>query len=282
MEKIAKFFTSLGTFWTVFAAFPPAAQAFYSVAAVAFLVVGGMFIRQFSITSTELKSSGENAALEKKAVGGDPVAIVELSLSSSPRALELLSSVLDNNPRDEIRKVAAQALANLKGPARITSLGACLAREKWEVAAACAQGLGRSRDPLAVPYLIRALELNVDWLVAQKSAEALGLFPASPRVSEALVGALDIGHFPAEAAKQSLVNQGSSAVPNLTAYVAQDHPTEGLLLAVKALGLIGDSGAVQALKQLRDRAQASNETQQSKDQLIAAVNESIRRCGGTP
>jgi hypothetical protein len=281
MEKFAAFFKNLGAFWTVIAAFPPGAQAFYSLAALVFLVIFSMFIRQYSITSTLLKTSSETAMLEKKSLGGDPTAILELSLSDSPRALEVLSTVLGSNPRDDIRKVAAQALANLKDPERITSLGVCLEREKWEVAAACAEALGRSRDPRAIPYLIHALELNVDWLVAQKSAEALGFFPASPRVTAALITALDIGSFPGKAAKQSLVGEGAGAVAQLTEYVLGDHPVEGIQLGVEALGSIGEPSAADALKRLRDRVSNGSDAQNRKDQLITVINQAIRRCGGT-
>jgi len=282
MERLPNFFSALGSFWTVVAAFPPGAQAFYSFAALVLLVIGGMFIRQYSVTSTMLKTSSATAQLERKSLGGDTAAILELSISDSPRALEVLSTVLGSNVSDNVRKVAAQALANLKDPERVTSLGACLQREKWEVAAACAQGLGRSRDERAIPYLIRALELNVDWLVAQKSAEALGFFPASPRVTAALVAALDIGSFPGEAAKQSLVNEGAGAVPHLTEYMLGHRSPAGLQLAVDAVGLIGDSGAIPALKQLRDRVKSGGEEQRRKDQLGTAIDRAIQRCGGAP
>ncbi|MEO7419044.1 MAG: HEAT repeat domain-containing protein [Thermoanaerobaculia bacterium] len=280
MEKIESFLKSLGAFWAVVAAFPPGARAFYSVSGALFLVVAGMFIRQYSITSTNLTTSSATAALERKSLGGDPSAIVELSLTDSPRVVEVISTVLASSPRDDVRKVAAQALANVRDPAKITALGECLQREKWEVAAACAQGLGRSRDDRAIPYLVRALELNVDWLVAQKSAEALGFFPASPRVLSALVAALDIGSFPAEAAKQSLVNHGTPAVPYLVEFIATDHSLEALQLGTEALGLIGDPKAVGPLTDLRARVQDRREEQRWKDQLIAAIDQAIRRCRG--
>jgi HEAT repeat protein len=191
----------------------------------------------------------------------------------------LLSSVLANSPREEVRKIAAEALGNIKDPARINSLGECLQKEKWQVAAACAQALGRSRDVRAIQYLVRALELNVDWLVAQKSAEALGFFPASPRVTLALVGALDLGSFPAEAAKQSLVNQGVEAVSYLTVFISNDHSLAGLQSAADALGLIGAPVASEPLRALRNRLPGIAGDQRQKDQLAGAIDLAIHRCG---
>jgi hypothetical protein len=114
--------------------------------------------------------------LKKKARSGDEQAITELSLSGSSDAYDVLSSILEKNPQDKVRESAANALVNVTDSRKVELLGKTLLSEKWLVAAACAQVLGRTRDPASIPYLIRGIELHVDWLVAQKCAEALSYY----------------------------------------------------------------------------------------------------------
>ena len=124
---------------------------------------------------------------------------------------------------------------------------------QWEIAARCAQALGRSGDETAIPYLIQALKLDVDWLVSQKSAEALGFFSASEAITRVLMVALNRGSFQGEAAKQSLVSQGEFAVPFLLENLKKTTSYEGFTMTVQVLGLIGDKEAVSSLAGARQR-----------------------------
>lgn len=103
--------------------------------------------------------------LEKKARAGLSDAMIQLSLSGSPRAFDILASVAQTNPKEEIREEAISAIVNLDDNRKISLLGSILKKEKWQIAASCAQALGRSGDEAAIPYLIQALKLDVDWLI---------------------------------------------------------------------------------------------------------------------
>lgn len=191
--------------------------------------------------------------LEKKARAGLPEAMVQLSLSGSPKAFDILASVVRTNPDEKVRMEAISALVNLEDERKIALLGSVLQNEKWEIAARCAQALGRSGDETAIPFLIRALKLNVDWLVSQKSAEGLGFFKASEGITRVLIIALNRGSFQGEAAKQSLVSQGGFAVPFLLENLKKTTSYEGFRTTVQILGLIGDNGAVSSLAAARER-----------------------------
>jgi hypothetical protein len=235
----------------------------------------GRYLTKPSVPATRAVPSTEDlhsflAALELKARAGDEEAIAELSLSGDPRAFDVLASLLENSPQEKIRESVANAFANLSDPRRIPLLGNTLVSEKWMVAAACAQTLGRSKDPAAVPYLLRALQLNVDWLVTQKSAEALGFFPATEATTKALIKTLNRGSFEGQAAKQSLVRQGSDAVSALIENL--DHATsfEGLAFTMQALAIIGDQRAIPALEATQRKIETTDSP--AKTQLQCEVS----------
>jgi hypothetical protein len=204
-------------------------------------------LEQVHSQATQTVAPEATPDLEKEARAGSPEAMMQLSLSGSPNAFSILASVIRTNPDDRVRMEAVSALVNLEDERKIALLGGILQREKWEIAARCAQALGRSGDEAAIPYLMQALKLDVDWLVSQKSAEALGFFTASEAITRVLMVALNRGSFQGEAAKQSLVSQGQFAVPFLLENLKKTSSYEGFRLTVQVLGLIGDKGAVASL-----------------------------------
>jgi HEAT repeat protein len=219
---------------------------------------------------------GDQANVEmmvRAARSGNPGAMTELSLSAYPKAFDVLASVLKNDARESSREACANALANLDDPRKIPLLGDTLVSEKWQVAAACAQALGRSGDAAAVPYLLRALQMRVDWLVAQKSAEALGYFQPTEAITRALVKALNRGSFEGQAAKQSLLRHGSASVPALIGNLGQMQSPEGLLFTIQALGILGDQRAVGPLEEARQRIDAMNST--AKPDLQSEVSNAL-------
>lgn len=261
MEKVANFFKALGDSAEVVGNFPLWFKVVCLFSAIYLLPFGGLFIYFYARSSALLKNSAALSALEKKALAGDSSAMVELSFSDSPRAFEIIASVIRSNPQDETRQNAVVALSNINNPRKIEVLGDTLLAEKWLVAAACAQSLGRSSNPAAVPYLVRALELRIDWVVAQKSAEALGNFPPSETVARALVAAMNEGEstFEAEAAKQSLVKFGPYSVPFLIENLASSTSGQGLEQTIHALRILGPADApkvIQALNSVKVRVNA--------------------------
>jgi HEAT repeat protein len=213
------------------------------------------------------------AALLRQARSGNAEAMTELSLSDYPQKFEVLAAVLETNPQEAIREAAVNGLANLNDQRKIPLLGHTLVSEKWLVAAACAQALGRSRDAAAVPYLMRALQLRVDWLVAQKSAEALGYFEPTEAITKSLVKALNNGSFEGQAAKQSLVLHGRSSVPPLIENLSRAQSSEGLRFTIQALGIIGDQRAVSALEEMQHKIGAMNST--AKQDLQSDVSDAL-------
>jgi HEAT repeat protein len=210
------------------------------------------------------------SALEKKALFGDAQAMLELSFSDSPRSFEILSSVLRTNPQDEVRQQAVFALANIKDRRKVAVLGETLVAEKWLVAGSCAEALGRSGDPAAVPYLLKALELHIDWVVAQKSAAALGNFDPNPTIARALIRALNEreSSFEAEAAKQSLVKFGSFSLPYLIDSLKSSTSSQGLSEGIHAIRLIGAGDAAVSI--------ASLESTRTRIPLLTALDEKAR------
>lgn len=283
MGKIMDIVTSVTDFTSVFRHFPNWYQIVFYFTVIQFLIVGGFFIHFHSITTERLKQSSALSTLEAASLAGNSQSMVELSFSPSTKSYEILSSVIQANPDPEIRKNAVHAISNLKDKRKITLLGQVLTTEKWEVAAACAEALGRSRDNAAVPYLVKALEINVDWLVAQKSAEALGLLDPSGESLRVLVNALNRGSFQGEAAKQSLVSHGEIAVPVLLENLRTTKSTEGLKFTVEVLSLVGKKSLVPALEEASQRVDSFDLEDKWKLQLkeeIAMSIESLRRRGG--
>jgi HEAT repeat protein len=219
--------------------------------------------------------------LEQLARSGDPQAMIELSLSASPRAFDVLSSVLRISSEEKTRVAAVHAIANLADDRKIPLLGEILVTEKWSVAAACAQALGRSRSKASIPYLIKALRLKVDWVVAQKSAEALGFLEPTEQALRTLVRSLnDEGHFEAEAAKQSLVTHGNVSVPALLDNLSRTVSYNGLLLTIQALEAIGDERAIPGLGRIHRRIDEMTFEDRWKEKLKTAVSDAIETIKG--
>ncbi len=266
----------------VFGNFPNWYQVVFYISAVQFLIVGGLFIHYHSITTERIKQSSALSALENKSLSGDSQSMLELSFSESTKKYEILSSVIQSNPDAKTRQSAVQAISNLKDKRKITLLGQVLTTEKWEVAAACAEALGRSRDNAAIPYLVKALEINVDWLVAQKSAEALGLLEPSGESLRILITALNRGSFQGEAAKQSLVSHGEIAIPLLLDNLKSTKSTEGLKFSVEVLSLVGKKELIPALEEAHHRVDEFDLDIKWKQQLkedIQVSIESLKRRG---
>jgi hypothetical protein len=213
--------------------------------------------------------------LEKRARAGSLEAMVQLSLSGSPKAFDIIASVVRTNPDEKVRTEAISALVNLEDERKIPLLGSILQKEKWELAARCAQALGRSGDDAAIPYLIQALKLDVDWLVSQKSAEALGFFKASEAIARVMIVALNRGSFQGEAAKQSLVSQGQFAVPFLLDNLKKTVSYEGFSMTVKVLGLIGDKTSVSSLAGAKQRIDEFPVEDRWKRQLGSEIDAAI-------
>src|ERR1041385_2383855 len=112
MEKISNLAKAIGEAAHVIGQFPLWFKVICLFSAVYILVFGGMFIFQYAKHSVLLKTSAAATALEKKALSGDSAAMIELSLSGSPRAFDVLSSLLHTSPDDHVRQSAVVALAN--------------------------------------------------------------------------------------------------------------------------------------------------------------------------
>lgn len=275
MEKLISALKSMGDAFTVMSQFSWGYQLFFVLSAVYFVVAIGLFIHQYTAASLQTRTSVATMELEKKAIAGTAEAMTQLSISDSPRAFSILASLAENSPEEKTRIAAILAIANLNDKRKIPLLGAILVKEKWEVAAASAKALARSKENLAVPYLIRALDINVDWLVAQKSAEALGFFEPSEATSRALVVALNRGSFQGEAAKQSLINQGAAVVPVLVANLREADSYESILLTVETLRVLGDKQALPIIREVKDRVEQLNIDAQLKARLSKEIRGAI-------
>ncbi|MGB2605573.1 MAG: HEAT repeat domain-containing protein [Candidatus Sulfotelmatobacter sp.] len=281
LEKIGAFFKQIFDSYHVVDAFPEWFKALCVLSTLYFLLFGGMFIFYYSKFAALLKTSAVLSALEKKALLGDAQAMLELSFSESSRSFEILSSVLRTNPQDEVRQQAVFALANLKDRRKVAVLGDTLVAEKWEVAGSCAEALGRSGDPGAVPYLLKALELHIDWVVAQKSAAALGNFEPNATVARALVRAMNEGDssFEAEAAKQSLVKFGGFSLSYLIEGLRSSTSSRGLSEGIHAIRLIGaadTAASIASLENTRTRIPTlTSLDEKARSQLIADCDRAI-------
>jgi hypothetical protein len=219
--------------------------------------------------------TGNNEDLvEKMALQGDKEAMKNLIVIGSKKAFDILSTVIRTNPEEETRRAAIVAIASLDDDRKIDLLGQVLVNEKWSVAATCAEVLGRARNPRAEAYLIRAIELNVDWVTTQKSAQALGLLPPTPASLRALVLALSLGSFQGIAAKQSLVNFGPKAAPSLRENLHRSLESGALHLTVEALQLLGDKEALPDLRDLEAKLTEPGQKRVVQD-AIAALSESV-------
>jgi HEAT repeat protein len=213
--------------------------------------------------------------LEQLARTGDPQAMLQLSLSGSPSAFDILSSVLNTSSNDDTREAAVHAIANLNDDRKIPLLGKILTTEKWSVAGACAKALGRSRSSSATPYLIKALKLKVDWSVTQQSAEALGFLEPTEEALRTLVKVLNEGSFEGEAAKQSLVTHGDVSVALLLDNLNRTVSYEGIKLTIEALDAIGDKRAILALQRIQTKIDEMSFEDQWKEKLKTVAADAI-------
>jgi HEAT repeat protein len=268
VDKITGFFGALGESSHVVGTFPFWLKVLSLLSALYVLIFGGVFIYYYSRNAALLKASAILSAIERQALSGDVPAMTELSFSDSPRAFDIISSVLRNNLDEKIRVEAVNLLSNSKDSRKVQVLGDTLVSEKWLVAQACARALGRSNDPTSIPYLLLALKLKVDWVVAQASAEALGRFPPNDSIARALVSAMDAGEsFEAEAAKQSLVHFGEFSLPYLLRNAETSTSAGGLIRTISTIRILAPAdsqGALTSLRQSRIRILQNPDLAQNK------------------
>jgi hypothetical protein len=270
LEKVGEFFKQIFDSYHVMEAFPAWFKVVCVVSTLYLLAFSGMFIFYYSKAAALLKTSAVLSALEKKALFGDAQAMLELSFSESPKSFDILSSVLRANPQEEVRQQAVFALANIKDPRKVDVLGETLVAEKWLVAGSCAEALGRSGDSRAIPYLLKALDLRIDWVVAQKSAAALGNFEPNATIVQALIRAMNEGEsFEAEAAKQSLVKYGSFSLPYLINNLNTSTSIDGLSEGIHAIRLIGTANAAASITSL--------ENTRSRISTLNSFDEKVRK-----
>ena len=225
-------------------------------------------------TGVTLGTGNNEDWVEKRARQGDKEAIKNLIVIGSKNAFEIVANVIRNDPDEETRRAAIVAIAGLDDDRKIDVLGQTLMNEKWSVAKTCAEALGRTRNPRAEPYLIRAIDLHVDWVTTQKSAEALGLLPPTPTSLKALVRALNLGSYEGIAAKQSLVNFGPKAAPSLRENLHRELKGDALRLTVEVLQLLDDKSALPDLRDLDAKLTEPSQKRVVQD-AIAALSESV-------
>lgn len=277
MDKATEFLKWFGELFGMFKYFPAWFQVACILSVLWFLVIGGFFIHFYSAIGVRLKSQTALTGLENNALSGDATALTKLSFSSSPKAYDILASIIQTSPDEQKRRSAISAIVNLKDKRTTTLLGGILIKEKWEVASDCAVALGRSKDPDAVPFLLRALQLHIDWLVGQKSAEALGSFEPTEPILHALVRAFDgDDNWTRDAAKQSLANYGSKALPVLVENLQQSTSYEGLMATIETIELIGDKLAVPRLEAFQRMIASLNFEEKQKHALTSETQKAIQ------
>lgn len=226
--------------------------------------------------STISEALNDSDGLERRARAGDEDAIMQLSVSGSSNVFESLVSILERSPDEKVRATTVSAIANLDDPRKTRVLGEVLLKERWTVAAACAQALGRSKDKSAIPYLTKALDISVDWTVGQKSAEALGFYPPSDETVQALIRALNRGEsFAAEAAMQSLVSFGNFAVSFLIENLHKATSFQSISYSVRVLSILRDKRAIPELEMVRERLPDMDAEDQWKQKLISEIDQAI-------
>jgi HEAT repeat protein len=232
---------------------------------------------QYEKTATLVEDTGKSADdLELRSRAGDKDAIMQLSVSGRPNAFEFFVSILQGSPDAEVRATTVSAIANLNDYRKTAVLGEVLLKERWTVASTCAQALGRSKDESAIPYLIKALDISVDWTVGQKSAEALGFFPPTKESTEALVRAMNRGEsFTSEAAMQSLIAFGDSAVPYVVQNLRNAKTFQSIKNSVRVLAILRDKRAIVELENAQKRIPELDAEDRRKQQLVSQIDEAI-------
>ena len=275
MAKFIEFLKSFGELFAMFKYFPLWYQVLLIFSILLFLVVGGLFIHFYSITNLQLKTQTAVTAVEDNALSGDTPAMIKLSFSGSPKAYDILAAIIQTSPDETRRQSAISAIVNLKDKRTTVLLGNILIKEKWVIAGDCAVALGRSKDSDAVPFLLRALQLHIDWVVGQKSAEALGSFEPTKPILQALIRALDEENFTRDAAKQSLANYGDKALPSLTDNLDRSASFDSLLATVETISLIGGKQSLPHLQAFQQRIAALNIEDKQKAILSSETRKAI-------
>jgi HEAT repeat protein len=260
MPKFSEFLKWFGDLFAMFKYFPLWFQILLIFSTLLLLIVGGLFIHFYSVTNLRLTTQTAVTQIEDNALSGDGPAMIKLSFSGSPKAYDILASVIQTSPDEQRRQAAISAIVNLKDKRTTALLGNILVKEKWIIAGDCAVALGRAKDPNAIPFLLRALQLHIDWVVGQKSAEALGSFEPTAPILQALIRAFDEDNsFIQDAAKQSLANYGVKALPLLTENLERSSSSyQSLVATVQTIALIGDKQSVPSLKAFQQRIQLSD------------------------
>jgi HEAT repeat protein len=214
---------------------------------------------------------------------GDKKAIQLLAASQAPEAFKMLTDLAVNQIDEEVKIPAIRALATFRNPGDIIPVCKLLVQERWQVAEACAKALGRFKNPLAIPYLIKASDQHVDWITTQQAATTLGVFaPSQPDIiCPALVRALELGSFEGEAASQSLRRYGSIALPYLFKTLQNDALWKSSQLTLKTVALIGDPQALPVLQSVRSHWQETL-TGKAREYLLPIIDKTIAQLANDP
>ena len=275
MPKVSEVLKWIGELFAMFKYFPLWFQILLILSSLLFLIVGGICIHFYSVTGLKLKTQTALTQIEDNALSGDSPAMIKLSFSGSPKAYDILASIIQTSPNEERRQSAISAIVNLKDKRTTALLGNILVKEKWIIAGDCAVALGRAKDADAVPFLLRALQLHIDWVVGQKSAEALGSFEPTKPILQALIRALDEESWIRDAAKQSLANYGIRALPALTENLERSTSYESLFATLETIALIGDKQSVPSLQTFQQRIHDLNCEDKQKAALLAETQKAI-------
>ncbi len=237
-------------------------------------------------TATAAAAGAQNWTLDQLhdyAEAGNDQALQMLAVNQSPEAFQKLMDLAINHIDEKIKIAAIKALSNFRTPGDIKPLCELLVQERWQVAEACAKALGRFKNPVAIPYLIRAADQNIDWVTTRESAVALGAFAPqeSDVVCPGLVRALDLGSFAGEAASQSLRRYGASALSYLLTYLEGDPSPRAISLGVKTVVLIGEKAVVPRLQSIREKWQKTWPVDMAKS-LLSDMDKAISQLSSLP
>jgi ankyrin repeat protein/HEAT repeat protein len=173
-------------------------------------------------------------------------AAVTLARLPDPRATDLLIEALrDTNP--DVRAAAASALRQQPDPRAVKPLVAMLGEKNWGSGDAASAALAAIGSP-AVEQLLSALS-DDDELVRVRSAKALGTIGDSRAVEGLISGWRRADGATSGVFFEALKSMGSPAVPAVIALV-ESRDAKVLEEAVKLLGAMGDTRAVEPLLQL--------------------------------
>jgi HEAT repeat protein len=186
--------------------------------------------------------------------------------SGSARAAPLLLERLDDTDR-QVRVTALGALARLRDPRTVTALVRVAGGDPPDLQAAAIDALGWPGNDAAVAGLQGLLQRRPADEPARHAARALGTI-ATPAAVRALIDALRIPPVPDEV-ERALAAAGPAAIEPL----ARELAAPNVVLAARAIGLLGRSGDARALAPL---ARAARQHGGSGPLALAAI-ESIAR-----